>query len=70
MKRLLGIAALFVALNAWAAQPPNIVLVFIDDMGWEDFFCFGNKDAATPNIDALAEAGIRFHQFFVNSPIC
>jgi len=49
---------------------PNIVLVFIDDMGWGDFSCFGNKDASTPNVDALAEAGLRFHQFYVNSPIC
>jgi len=53
-----------------AAGPVNIVLVFIDDMGWEDFSCFGNEDARTPNIDALAEEGLRFHQFYVNSPIC
>ena len=49
---------------------PNIVLVFIDDMGWADFSCFGNKDAKTPNIDRLANEGIRFEQFYVNSPIC
>ena len=29
-------------------QPPNIVMVFIDDMGWGDFSCFGNRDAQTP----------------------
>ncbi|MEO1618538.1 MAG: sulfatase-like hydrolase/transferase [Planctomycetota bacterium] len=50
--------------------PPNIILVFIDDMGWEDFSCFGNQDAKTPNIDRLASEGIRFEQFYVNSPIC
>ena len=49
---------------------PNIVLVFIDDMGWADFSCFGNKAAQTPNIDRLAKEGIRFEQFYVNSPIC
>ena len=53
----------------YAAQP-NIVLVFIDDMGWGDFSCFGNKDAKTPNIDRMAKEGIRFEQFYVNSPIC
>ncbi|PAY17180.1 N-acetylgalactosamine-6-sulfatase [Rhodopirellula sp. SM50] len=53
-----------------AETPPNIVLVFIDDMGWGDFSSFGNDDAATPNIDRLAEEGIRFEQFYVNSPIC
>jgi len=51
-------------------RQPNIILVFIDDMGWGDFSCFGNKDARTPNIDRLAEEGIAFEQFYVNSPIC
>ncbi|MDZ4851746.1 MAG: sulfatase-like hydrolase/transferase [Pirellulaceae bacterium] len=49
---------------------PNIIMVFIDDMGWGDFSCFGNKDAQTPNIDRLAAEGIRFSQFYVNAPIC
>jgi uncharacterized sulfatase len=49
---------------------PNIILVFIDDLGWGDFSCFGNKDAKTTNIDRLAAEGIRFEQFYVNSPIC
>ena len=52
------------------AAPPNIVVVFIDDMGWGDFSCFGNRDAKTPNVDRLAAEGIRFEQFYVNSPIC
>ncbi len=50
--------------------PPNIVLVFIDDMGWSDWSCFGNQDASTPNIDQMAAEGIAFEQFYVNSPIC
>ena len=64
--------SLFVALAAplMAAEKPNIVVVLIDDMGWGDFSCFGNKEAKTPNIDRLAEEGIRFRQFYVNSPIC
>jgi arylsulfatase A-like enzyme len=53
-----------------AAERPNIVIVFIDDMGWGDFSCFGNTDAKTPNIDRMAKEGIRFHQFYVNSSIC
>lgn len=61
------------AANATDGDPrmrPNIVMVFIDDMGWGDFSCFGNKDARTPNIDRLAAEGIRFEQFYVNAPIC
>jgi uncharacterized sulfatase len=57
-------------LPAAAKGQPNIVLIFIDDMGWGDFSCFGNKLADTPNIDRMAKEGIRFEQFYVNSPIC
>lgn len=53
-----------------AADQPNIILVFIDDMGWADFSCFGNEAVETQNIDRLAAEGIRFEQFYVNSPIC
>lgn len=53
-----------------ADEYPNIVLVFIDDLGWGDFSCFGNTRASTPHIDKLAKTGIRFEQFYVNSPIC
>jgi arylsulfatase A-like enzyme len=49
---------------------PNIVMVFIDDMGWQDFSCFGNTAAKTPHIDRLAAEGMRFEQFYVNAPIC
>lgn len=62
--------AFFVAIPAFSADRPNIVVVFIDDMGWGDFSCFGNQHAQTPNIDQLAKEGIRFEQFYVNSPIC
>ena len=71
MKILLPLAAFLLLVPMVMAKPsPNIVVVLIDDMGWGDFSCFGNKDAATPNIDRLADEGIRFQQFYVNSPIC
>jgi uncharacterized sulfatase len=57
-------------LLAAAPSRPNIVMVFIDDMGWGDFSCFGNRDASTPNVDQLASEGMRFSQFYVNAPIC
>lgn len=52
------------------SNQPNIVVVFIDDMGWSDLSCFGNQQVTTENIDRLAGQGIRFEQFYVNSPIC
>jgi len=66
---LLGFLALLCA-QALAASRPNIVLILIDDMGWGDFSCFGNRDASTPQVDRLAAEGIRFTQFYVNAPIC
>jgi arylsulfatase A-like enzyme len=56
--------------SAVAAQQPNIIVVLLDDMGWGDFSCFGNQDVKTPQVDRLAQEGIRFSQFYVNSPIC
>ncbi|MCA9247551.1 MAG: sulfatase-like hydrolase/transferase [Planctomycetales bacterium] len=70
---------LVLAISQWASpalraaetpKRPNIVVVFIDDMGWGDLSCFGNTQAQTPHIDRLAAEGIRFSQFYVNSPIC
>ena len=47
---------------------PNIVIVFMDDMGWADVGCYGSE-IATPNIDALAGRGIRFNHYTTH-PIC
>lgn len=49
---------------------PNIVFVLIDDLGYGDFSCTGNRDVQTQNIDRLASEGTRFTQFYVSSPIC
>jgi arylsulfatase A-like enzyme len=57
-------------LLAQASEHPNVVMVLIDDMGWGDLSCFGNQDVQTPNVDRLASEGVRFSQFYVNSPIC
>ena len=56
--------------SAAESKRPNVVLVFIDDMGWGDFSCFGGTTVETKNIDRMASEGIRFEQFYVNSPIC
>lgn len=49
---------------------PNIVLIFIDDMGYADVGCFGATDYATPNMDRLAEEGIRFTNFYASQAVC
>lgn len=61
------------AAQSSSAEPvarPNVVVVFIDDMGWSDLSCFGGDGPETETIDRLAAEGVRFTQFYVNSPIC
>ena len=52
------------------SESPNIVVIFIDDMGFADPSCFGNPLVKTPHIDKLAAEGIKLTNFYVNSPIC
>ncbi|WAJ71796.1 sulfatase-like hydrolase/transferase [Catenovulum adriaticum] len=49
---------------------PNVVMIFIDDMGYGDISAFGNDQVPTPHIDRLAKEGQKFTNFYVNSPIC
>ena len=53
-----------------AGGKPNVLFVLIDDMGYADLTCYGEKRVHTDNIDRLAAEGIRFTRFYVNSPIC
>lgn len=50
-------------------QSPNILLILVDDMGFSDLGCYGSE-IHTPNIDALAEGGITFSNFYNNSRCC
>jgi len=52
-----------------AAEPPNIVLILADDLGWTDAGCYGNTFNETPHIDRLAREGMRFTQFYAG-PVC
>lgn len=58
------------ALSAASRQKPNIIFLFIDDLGYGDFGVTGNRDVPTPNIDRIAREGTRFTQFYTASPIC
>jgi arylsulfatase A len=52
------------------AQPPNIVLVFADDLAINDLGCYGRKEHHTPNLDHLASQGMRFTCAYAAQPIC
>ena len=49
---------------------PNIVVMFIDDMGYADIGAFGATDYPTPNLDRMAKEGMRFTDFCVSSAVC
>jgi arylsulfatase A-like enzyme len=49
---------------------PNIVIIFMDDMGYGDPVCYGGGPYQTPNIDALAAAGLRFTNFYAGQAVC
>jgi len=55
----------------WSAEkPPNIVLIFADDLGYADLGCFGSTTIRTPNIDSLARDGIKLTNFHVPQAVC
>lgn len=51
-------------------QPPNIVLIVADDLGYGDVGCYGSTINWTPRIDALAASGVRFTDFHSAGPMC
>jgi arylsulfatase A-like enzyme len=53
-----------------AQAKPNIVIIVADDVGYGDLSCYGARDLETPNLDALAKAGMQFRHFYANSPVC
>ncbi len=53
-----------------ADRPPNVVVIFIDDMGYEDISPFGVQGIATPHLDAMAKNGRKFTDFVVSSAVC
>lgn len=51
------------------AQPPNVIVVLVDDLGWADLGCYGSEFHRTPNIDRLAAQGMKFNQAYAAAPI-
>lgn len=49
---------------------PNVVIIFVDDLGAADAGCYGAKDLQTPNIDSIAAHGVKFTNFYAASAVC
>ena len=72
---VIATAASVEARAAYAAEAlfsprPNIVFIMADDLGYGDLGCYGQKEIRTPNIDRLAQDGIRFTQAYSGSTVC
>ncbi|MGD2017154.1 MAG: arylsulfatase [Planctomycetota bacterium] len=53
-----------------APSRPNVVLVFVDDLGAGELGCYGQEHIRTPHIDSIAARGVRFTQGYTGSPVC
>ncbi|MGY8671548.1 MAG: sulfatase family protein [Verrucomicrobiia bacterium] len=75
---LLGVLCASLVHTSPAARPqndgtersPNVVLIYIDDLGYGDLGCYDCKDIPTPNIDRLAAEGVRFLASYITNPPC
>ncbi|QVY66003.1 sulfatase [Polaribacter sp. Q13] len=64
---------LFLALFQTAilqSQVKNVIVIFTDDQGYEDLSCYGSNKVKTPNIDQMAEEGLKLTSFYVASSVC
>jgi arylsulfatase A len=62
-------AAVAVTPTAQPAAPPNVVIIFADDLGYGDLGAFGSPNIRTPRLDAMAAAGQKWTSFYVQ-PVC
>ena len=67
---ILIIASLTYVYSVSAAEKPNIVIIFNDDLGYADVGCFGAPKIKTPHIDKMATEGMKFTDFYVASAVC
>ena len=56
--------------TSFAAEKPNIVYILLDDAGYGDFSCYGQKKFKTPNIDKIAASGLKFTDHYAGSTVC
>ena len=72
-KYIVFVIALACCLTSWAQSAdtrPNVIMLFIDDLGIGDIGAFGCKDIPTPHIDRLAREGVKLTQMYVTNPPC
>ncbi|MCB1232808.1 MAG: sulfatase-like hydrolase/transferase [Verrucomicrobiae bacterium] len=74
--RLFSLAALCLSLLSIAGftpadeRPPNIIYIMTDDLGYGDLGCYGQETVKTPNVDRMAEEGLRFTDHYAGHTVC
>ena len=58
------------AATGGSGKPPNIVLIFADDLGYGDLSCYGHPTIQTRRLDRMAEEGARLTSFYATAPVC
>jgi len=66
---LLALSALLSPASA-ESQPPNVILIMADDLGYNDLSCYGHPEIKTPVLDQLAKDGIRLTSFYSGATVC
>ncbi|MBD3674673.1 MAG: sulfatase [Planctomycetaceae bacterium] len=72
-RHLISLLVLFVVsatTNSAIAEKPNFLIFLVDDMGWVDPECYGSPFHETPNINRLAEQGMKFTDAYAACPVC
>ena len=57
-------------LSAHAAEKPNMIIIYADDLGYGDLACYGHPTIRTPNLDRMAAEGMRFTEFYSTAEVC
>jgi arylsulfatase A len=52
------------------SKQPNVIIIYNDDLGYQDLGCYGSPNIKTPRVDELAKEGMRFTDFYSASPVC
>src|SRR5207247_10534190 len=73
MRYLVGlwtVLGMLASAGARGAEPPNLVWIMADDLGYGDLGCYGQKVIQTPQLDRMAREGMRFTQFYAGATVC
>ncbi|WP_236972869.1 sulfatase-like hydrolase/transferase, partial [Membranihabitans marinus] len=72
MKKINFVVFLILCLSSimWAQSPPNFLVILVDDLGKTDLGTYGNDFIETPNIDQLAQDGMKWVNAYSGAPVC